>query len=817
MTGQLISVSAVEPGQHRSLAGALATAPDGAVISVGPGRYTEALVVTRQVTITAEDGPGTVEILSETGTPLNLLAPVTLSGLTVRSTDQEAPALISQEGRSTITECEISAQGWAALVAHERGAVNLADSRVTNPGGAGVVITASVRSQLRQCRFEDLGTSAVVVAQRGRLSVSGCHIARVAGNGICLNGDASVAVSDTVIAGAAKPAVAVEEGASADLRRVTVRESEGVGFYLATTGSVSVDDCQAERTAEGLLVSQRTTATLSQFRVSNAREHGLRAAGQSTLTVRGCVITDVGGAGVLLTDGSTLDAEELVVSTPAGAGVGVHAEGTTASLTRLRVRDSGGNAVEVVEGATAELTRMEVERCGAAAVLVAENAKVGVDGGSVQGARTSGLAVTKGGTAAFTGCDVYGSGGDGVFVGKGGRVVMSGSRSRGSGGHGVQVTAEGSAELTGCEFTDNGSDGVHVQTAEPVTVRDCVTRGNTGAGLRRLLADARLTVTSLTSERNGFPDAYLTAGEGGAAAAPAPGAASQPAHAETANGNGGDSLSAPLAELHGLVGLEGVKRDVTGLVNLNRMAKRRQEAGLSVPPMSRHLVFAGAPGTGKTTVGRLYGAILAELGVLTSGHLVEVARADLVAQIIGGTAIKTTEAFTKALGGVLFIDEAYTLSAQSGGTGPDFGREAIDTIVKLMEDHRSEVVVIVAGYSKEMREFLASNPGLESRFTRTIEFENYDADEMVTIIRQQCERHDYQLDHDAAVVLRDYFEVLPKDATFGNGRTARKTFEHMVDRQASRLAVTSDASTSDLTKLTVADLDFLKPAGQPVT
>jgi SpoVK/Ycf46/Vps4 family AAA+-type ATPase len=245
---------------------------------------------------------------------------------------------------------------------------------------------------------------------------------------------------------------------------------------------------------------------------------------------------------------------------------------------------------------------------------------------------------------------------------------------------------------------------------------------------------------------------------------------------------------------------------VTALVNLNKMAKRRMDAGLSAPPMARHLVFAGAPGTGKTTIARLYGQILAQLGVLREGHLVEVARADLVAQIIGGTAIKTTEAFNTALGGVFFIDEAYTLSSGGGGTGPDFGREAIDTLVKLMEDHRDDVVVIAAGYSAEMARFLEANPGMESRFSRIIEFANYTADELVTIVRAQCVKHDYRLTEAASEALLNYFEEIPKDGTFGNGRTARRVFERMTDRQASRLAANPTANAADLTLLTDDDL-----------
>lgn len=238
-----------------------------------------------------------------------------------------------------------------------------------------------------------------------------------------------------------------------------------------------------------------------------------------------------------------------------------------------------------------------------------------------------------------------------------------------------------------------------------------------------------------------------------------------------------------------------MKLEVTGLINLNKMAQRRQEMGLPMPPMSRHLVFAGPPGTGKTTVARLYGAVLAELGILSQGHIVEVARADLVAQIIGGTAIKTTEVFNKALGGVLFIDEAYTLTNQSRGNGPDFGQEAVDTLMKLMEDHRDEVVVIVAGYSAQMEQFLASNPGMASRFARTVEFPNYSAEELVTIVRGLCAKHYYELSGSALEALDRYFQDVPKGATFGNGRVARQVFEEMISRQASRLAAEPRATT----------------------
>jgi AAA+ superfamily predicted ATPase len=206
-------------------------------------------------------------------------------------------------------------------------------------------------------------------------------------------------------------------------------------------------------------------------------------------------------------------------------------------------------------------------------------------------------------------------------------------------------------------------------------------------------------------------------------------------------------------------------------------------------------------------VARLYGEILASLGVLEQGHLVEVARVDLVGEHVGSTAIRTQEAFDRARGGVLFIDEAYALAPEDSGR--DFGREAIDTLVKLMEDHRDAVVVIVAGYTAEMQRFLESNPGVASRFSRTITFGDYSPEELLRIVRAQADEHQYQLADDAGEALLKYFTAIPKGPAFGNGRTARQTFESMVERHAGRLAHVTEPSHEELQLLYPEDLPAL--------
>ncbi|MCL9797989.1 AAA family ATPase, partial [Frankia sp. AgKG'84/4] len=265
-----------------------------------------------------------------------------------------------------------------------------------------------------------------------------------------------------------------------------------------------------------------------------------------------------------------------------------------------------------------------------------------------------------------------------------------------------------------------------------------------------------------------------------------------------------ESLADLLGELSELIGLERVKQDVGAQVKLMRTVRRRQEAGLPAPPLSRHLVFAGNPGTGKTTVARLYGRLLAALGVLERGHLVEADRSDMVGEYVGHTAPKTQAVFRRALGGVLFIDEAYSLVPH--GLGNDFGAEAIATLVKLMEDHRDRIVVIVAGYPAEMGRFVASNPGLASRFARVITFDDYGSAELVQIVTAQCRIHEYELPDPTLDALDAYFAALPRDRGFGNGRLARQVFQQMTESQAQRVAELDVATTQDLRRLEPADL-----------
>jgi SpoVK/Ycf46/Vps4 family AAA+-type ATPase len=760
----------------------------------------------------------------------------------------------------TVEGCTIRGIGSAAVVIRTGADPKIIGCTIEDSAGSGVLAAEQGQGTVQDTTITRAGNPAIAIEGGATIRVLATTVADATGVGILVGG-ANPSIVDCVVTDPGAQGLALVQGAEPTIEGLRIERPGGYGVHAEDGAAGSIQRCEViDPAGSGVFMFGAATTTFSELRVLGAAGIGVelvaatpeitdlrieRSGGDglvvaaSALTLRHGTIEAAGGDGVVVQQFSAIAVTELTVDRPAGAGVQV-SEGATPRFESCVFRGCGGPGV-AVDGAELTLSGCEIAGAGETGAHAGDGGTLTLASTSVRDGRGAGVVFEVGSNGTVTGGEIVGNGGDGVRVATIEPVALRGVSLRRNKGAGlavaaptdaleaVVITSEDNGAPDGTVLAGSGDRGHH---ADPVDGFGGV--GGIGSdrdgeppaadGRPDSGADRATFGSHRGSDRGSDPGtgrggrppadhpAPRPSRRGGAVAA----SAARPAQAFASivsTADPADALGAIRADLDALVGLSGVKREVETLVRLHQMAAKRAAVGLPPPPLSRHLVFTGNPGTGKTTVARLYGRILATLGVISTGQLIEVSRADLVASIVGGTAIKTTEKFNEALGGVLFIDEAYTLSASTGGGGPDFGREAIDTLVKLMEDHRDEVAVIVAGYSHEMSKFLATNPGLASRFSRTIEFVDYTAGELVTIVEGLSQVHDYRLEFETRDALGVYFGRLPRDAAFGNGRSARKVFEEMVGRQAYRLVEVSDVDAIAMTRLLPEDLGELPGGG----
>ncbi|MFI6078710.1 AAA family ATPase [Actinoplanes sp. NPDC051343] len=817
MSNDLVTVSQTDAESRPTIAAALADATPGATVVVQPGTYREQLRLTTDVTIVAEDGRGTVTIDGGSGVAVLAAAgTATLRGLILAGGSPVLPAL--QIGRGTLTLIDSEVAGRGVVAVHvPAGRLDLTDCVVRNPAGGGVLVEAGGVVEVTGTAVRDIGTTAVAIGGGADPILRACTITDVRGVGLLVIRGGRGLLERCDLSGVDGPAVAVEEDGAVRLANVLIHDTPGPGVLVAG-GRPHLTDCEIRATGDhGMVVKGDADPVVDQLTITETQGHALLlldraqgrfteirasgAAAPATVAVGGTarpefdgVVVETAEQAAVLYDGES--GGVLAAADVTGGGSGVVVAGAAAPTVHdLSVRGTA-YGLRLAPRTKADVRRATFTECAATAVLVGEEAVMTASELVIRGGQI-GVLLEDGARATLSSGAISETTTVGVLVGR--QAEFSALRCRVHGNaSGIRFTAGSRGRLDGCEVIENTRDSLLVETTAPVTVAGGTVSGNGGDGIRRTVPDARVIRHDTGQEVSLMPSATV-----------GPMLRTGPRQDSTPD----DAATPLLAELDALAGLAAVKREVATLVGLQRVSQRRAAAGLPTPPMSRHMVFAGAPGTGKTTVARLYGRILAALGVLPAGQLVEVSRADLVAEHIGGTAVKTQERFEEALGGVLFIDEAYTLSPVDGGGGHDFGREAIDMLVKLMEDQRDKVVVIVAGYSAEMRAFLQSNPGLASRFAKTVDFESYSTVELVEIVEKLCSTHHYVLEYETRAALAEIFDGLPRDASFGNARVARKTFEEMVGMQGLRLSQSADATGAQLAQLLPQDLGFQQRGG----
>ena len=792
-------------------------------LRVDPGDYVEPQVigVLRHVVVVPAEGAGTVTVGAADETNVFNVhegGHLEIHGIGVRSSSDDYPPLYAQEGaRLRAVDCVFTAP------------------RRVNVVGA--------RAEIVGCRFEDSG----LLWDSGEGSVRDCYFAKAV---IAVQGECSPRISGTIFTGAHDDwHTLYVSGASPEVSDCAL--VDGGGIYVRDRAAPEFTDVRVTGARDWpVRVYERSRASFTRLVVEAPRKEGTDAFfvhGDSESVLHDCEITGSTRTGLAI-EGGRLTVHGLTVNGAAADAVLV--DGGEAALTDVRCSSVGKAALLVADGARVSVSGMSVSEStqegrgaiasvrsrfevsdlrvsrwhGPMAIVVGgggvfedivghevgsgihsrEDATITVRGMVLREAREDGLNILDGTEVRLVDADLSECGEDAVYV-HGGYVTVRSSTLSGSGERGVRVGAGGVAALEDTAIRDGRGDGLMVEDGGRVRLVRCTVSGNDDSGLWAADdASVYLEDTTFGGNRGGDGDRVVVRGTRGAATGPGRILGGVGEGAVRDRERSSESL---LTELDALVGQERVKREVRALVDLQRVSAKRVAAGLPALNVGRHLVLAGPPGIGKTTVARLYGEILCSLGGLERGPFVEVARPDLVAEYQGGTRTRVLEAVERARGGVLFVDGAHALVEEEPGESDPHGREVVDTLVGAMSEPGKGFVLVLAGHSDRLGELLEASPGLRERVARTIEFEDYSPEQLMGIFAGEAGERGRTLGEGVRELLVEHFRRRMKDEAFDNGREVRRVLDGAIRAHSERIAEGGYTTVDDLSRFRAEDLE----------